>query len=247
LGLVQVAMGSLAIATLPVYLLTFDWMASLMAAFATTPQGYVMFSVSRYVICLAVMLPATFCAGMTLPPITRLPVGANVGERAIGQVYGVNTLGSIGGAGVAGLVLMPLLGLKWLLVAGASVDIALGLALLASDWRRATSDERSRWRPVLSLAGGLAAAVIVRSLRAKLDHTVLTSGVYRYGSVAAPGTREVLFYKDGRTATVSVRRIPGTHGLTLATNGKPDASLGPEWLNTNVEPQPGAFTHDAPT
>jgi predicted membrane-bound spermidine synthase len=247
LGLVQLAMGSLAIATLPVYLLTFHWMASFMAAFAKTSQGYTMFSVSRYVICLAVMLPATFCAGMTLPLITRILVGASVGERAIGQVYGVNTLGSIVGAGFASLVLMPLLGLKWLLVAGASVDIALGAALLASDWRRATAHERSRWMPMLSLAGGLAAAVVVLSLRAKLDHTVLTSGVYRYGSVQAPGTREVLFYKDGRTATVSVRRIPDTHGLTLATNGKPDASLGPEWLNAKVEPQQGAFTHDAPT
>jgi hypothetical protein len=184
---------------------------------------------------------------MTLPLITRVLVGAGVGERAIGQVYGVNTFGSIVGAGLAGLVLMPLLGLKWLLVAGASVDLALGVALLASEWRRATAADRSRWMPKLSLAGGLAAAIIVVSLRAKLDHTVLTSGVYRYGSVQAPGTREVLFYKDGRTATVSVRRIPDTRGLTLATNGKPDASLGPEWLNANVEPKPGAFTHDAPT
>ena len=247
LGIVQVAMGTLAIATLPVYLLTFDWMVSFMAAFAKTSQGYAMFSVSRYVICLAVMLPATFCAGMTLPLITRLLIGASVGERAIGQVYGVNTLGSIVGAGVAGLVLMPLLGLKWLLVAGASVDIALGVALLAGDAGWATADRRSRWTPKLLLAGGLAAAVIIGSLRAQLDHTVLTSGVFRYGTVQAPGTREVLFYKDGRTATVSVRRIPDTHGLTLATNGKPDASLGPEWLNAKVEPKPGAFTHDAPT
>src|SRR6476659_11383901 len=44
LGLVQLAMGSLAIATLPIYLLTFDWMVSLLAAFAQTPQGYTMFS-----------------------------------------------------------------------------------------------------------------------------------------------------------------------------------------------------------
>jgi spermidine synthase len=247
LGGVQVAMGTLAIATLPVYLMTFDWMVSFMAAFAKTTQGYAMFSVSRYVICLAVMLPATFCAGMTLPLITRLLVGASVGERAIGQVYGVNTLGSIVGAGIAGLVLMPLLGLKWLLVAGASVDIGLGVLLLIGDGRRAVGDGRSPWTPRLLLAGGLAAAVILASLRAQLDHTVLTSGVFRYGSVQAPGSREVLFYKDGRTATVSVRRIPDTHGLTLATNGKPDASLGPEWLNAKAEPTPGAFTHDAPT
>jgi len=247
LGLVQLAMGSLAIATLPIYLLTFDWMVSLLAAFAKTPQGYTMFSLSRYVICLAVMLPATFCAGMTLPLITRLLVGSGVGERAIGQVYGVNTFGSIVGAALAGLVLMPLLGLKGLLVAGASIDIALGVALVALEWRRATPEERLRWRPSLSLAGGLAAVVILVSSRAQLDHTVLTSGVYRYGSVQAPGTRKVLFYKDGRTATVSVRRIPNSNGLTLATNGKPDASMGPEWFDAKVEPKPGAFTHDAPT
>ena len=56
--------------------------------------------------------------------------------RAIGQVYGVNTFGSIVGAALAGLVLMPLLGLKWLLIVGASVDLALGVALLAADGRR---------------------------------------------------------------------------------------------------------------
>jgi spermidine synthase len=142
---------------------------------------------------------------------------------------------------------MPLLGLKWLLVAGASVDIALGVVLLAGERQRAAGEGQSRWSPKLMLGAGLAAAVIIASLRAQLDHTVLTSGVFRYGTVQAPGTREVLFYKDGRTATVSVRRIPDTHGLTLATNGKPDASLGPEWLNAKAEPKPGAFTHDAPT
>ena len=68
-------MGSLAIATLPVYMSSFDWMVDFMAAFAKTPQGYTLFSISRYAICLAVMLPATFCAGMTLPLITRVLVG----------------------------------------------------------------------------------------------------------------------------------------------------------------------------
>src|SRR5438046_10348111 len=109
-------------------------MAYLMAAFAKSSPGYALFSIARYGLCLAVMLPATFCAGMTLPLITRLLVGAGVGERAIGQVYGVNTFGSIVGAGLAGLVLMPLLGLKWLLVAGASGDLALGAVRLATEW-----------------------------------------------------------------------------------------------------------------
>ena len=247
LGMVQLAMGSLAIATLPVYLHSFYWMVDLIAAFAKTPQGYTFFSIARYALCLSVMLPATFCAGMTLPLITRLLVGVGVGERAIGQVYGVNTFGSIVGAGLAGLVLMPLLGLKWLLVAGASIDLALGVVLLATEWRGMMRTARATWMPRIALAGAAALALVAIAVRADFDPTMLTSGVYRYGGVQAPHSRTILFYKDGRTATVSVRRIPETGGYTLGTNGKPDGSLGPEWLDTTRTYPIGPFTHDAPT
>ena len=54
-----------------------------------------------------VMIPATFCAGITLPLITRTLVLGGLGERAIGTVYAVNTLGSIIGVSIAALVLMP--------------------------------------------------------------------------------------------------------------------------------------------
>ena len=247
LGVVQLAMGSLAIATLPVYLASFHWMVDILAAFAKTPEGYAAFTAARYALCLAVMLPATFCAGMTLPIITRVLVGAGVGERAIGQVYGVNTFGSIVGAALAGLVLMPLLGLKWLLIAGASVDLALGVALLAADGRRLFALDGARRWPRMVLASVVAVLIVATAIRTDFDHTVLTSGVYRYATVQAPGSRKVLFYKDGRTATVSVRRLPETGSLTLATNGKPDASLGPEWLTPSLPGQLGPFTYDAPT
>ena len=48
------------------------------------------------------MLPATFCAGMTLPLITRTLIRVGRGERAIGRVYAWNTLGSIVGVVLAG-------------------------------------------------------------------------------------------------------------------------------------------------
>ena len=50
LALVQLAMGSLAIATLPVYLASFGWMSSFISAFARTSEGYLAFSVGRYAI-----------------------------------------------------------------------------------------------------------------------------------------------------------------------------------------------------
>jgi hypothetical protein len=252
LGIVQLAMGSLAIATLPLYVASFDWMASLMAAFAKSDEGYLAFSVARYGLCLVIMLPATFCAGMTLPIITRVLLGSGIGERSVGQVYGINTLGSIVGAATAGLVLLPIVGLKWLLVVGAALDLALGGVLL---WRDAhtrahvgiAQPSRRVWRTASAgLVLAVAAALVVAAVR--LDPALLTSGVFRSGTVFRTAKDPVLYYRDGRTATVSVRRIEATQGLSLATNGKADASLGPEWLRPNFPsdvPQP--FTHDAST
>ena len=242
LGVVQIAMGTFAVATLPLYVESFTWMADFMAAFTRAPAGYRAFSMSRYVICLVVMLPATFFAGMTLPLITRLLLRGGLGERAIGMVYAVNTFGSIVGVALAALVLLPLLGLKWLLIAGAAIDVALGLTLILWDARQGRRWPKARrWAPAIIGVGLL----FVVGARADFDRGVLTSGVFRYGSVRAPRVADMVFYADGRTATVSVRRISAGGGLSLATNGKPDASLGPEWFR--APRSRGFFTHDAST
>ena len=88
-------MGSLAIATLPLYLASFDWMVSLMAAFTRTPQGlhavhdWAIRAVLRPSCC-----PATFCAGHDAAAHhARARRRRRWRARAIGQVYGVNTLG----------------------------------------------------------------------------------------------------------------------------------------------------------
>jgi predicted membrane-bound spermidine synthase len=242
LARVQLAMGALAVATLPVYARSFEWMAAFMSAFTREPAGYLGFSAARYVICLAVMLPATICAGMTLPLITSFLMRGVDGERALGRVYGVNTLGSIIGVALAALVLLPLLGLKWMIVAGAAIDVALGVWVLAVERRGARDPYRiRRWIPA-------AAAILVIALvgvSTRFDRAVLTSGVFRYGAVRRAEAPDVVFFADGRTATVSVRHTVAGNGLSLATNGKPDASLGPEWFAPAATPAP--FTFDAST
>src|SRR3712207_7065711 len=45
------------------------------------------------------------------------------------------------------------------------------------------------------------------------------------------------YYKDGRTATVSVRQAKGDDLISLSTNGKSDASVDSSWLKP---PAPGA-------
>jgi len=233
LGMMQWIMGVLAVATLPLYVASFDWIASVLHTVQQNDSGYRAFSVARYLIALVIMLPATFCAGTTLPLITRVLMRDGSGERAIGVVYAVNTLGSIAGVIVAGLVLMPLLGLKKLLVMGAVVDTGLGVWLIALA-RRRRPERTSRFAGSSLLAPVIATAVLmlVIAAGARFDLARLTSGVYRHGVVATARDYTFPYYRDGRTATVSVRR--GADGfITLATNGKPDASMEHDWLDTS--------------
>ncbi|MBA3891376.1 MAG: fused MFS/spermidine synthase, partial [Gemmatimonadaceae bacterium] len=189
LGVVQVAMGALAVATLPVYMWTFGWTSGLMDAVGSTEGGYRLFSIARYLLCVLVMFPATICAGMTLPLITRTLYVTGAGERAIGRVYSINTLGSIIGVGLAGLLLMPLLGVKWLLVTGALLDVAIGVALLVWVWERAPFVNPEWARGALVATGGFLFAVITMT---PLDPTILSSGVFRRGRLPEAGSQRML-------------------------------------------------------
>jgi predicted membrane-bound spermidine synthase len=227
LGIVQLAMGLTAMATLALYGASFYWMADLIRTFARTDGGYAGFNLARYGICLAIMFPASFCAGMTLPLITRTLLVGGAGERAIGAVYGINTLGSIVGVAIAGLILMPWIGLKGLIVGGATLDLALGAAILFVD------AGRSRFARRLAYAAGAVTlvAAIAGTASRNFDERLLTSGVYRAGLIDEPERVNSIFYADGRTATVGVSRTTDTGILTISTNGKPDASLAAYWFD----------------
>jgi predicted membrane-bound spermidine synthase len=224
LGIIQFVMGCAALATLPLYHDAFGWMVSLMRAFAETETGYAGFSLGRYAISLAIMLPSTFCAGATLPLITRVLLTHRNGEAAIGRVYGVNTIGSIAGVILAGLVLLPLIGLKATLITGAALDIALGVMVLAFAAERTT-----RHLAVAAVAVGVT-VVTATALGPGLDRVLVTSSVFRTGLLPGRDAVEPLFHADGRTATISVYRNLATEGIVISSNGKPDASLPEAWL-----------------
>ncbi len=225
LGWVQVAMGLLALATLPVYDRTFELMEYFMKGLARTDAGYLFFNLAGQGVSALVMLPATFCAGMTLPLITGALLRAGSGERAIGLVYAANTAGAIGGVLLAVHLGLPLLGLKGTLVLGAFIDAALGLALLyrfaPQAWPFAVS----------ATACVLAFAPVV--LLFELDANKMTAGVFRHGDLSSSQDAEVLFKKDGKTATVHLVRY--TDATSIRTNGKSDGSI-----NLNPEGAPGS-------
>jgi spermidine synthase len=225
LAVIQLVMGALAIASLPLYLESFTWSAALLQGVERSGPGYVLYNVVRYAMCLAIRLPATFCAGMTLPLMTRMLMGG-AGERAIGAIYGANTLGSIVGAAATGLVLLPAFGLKGTLLGGGLLDVALGLLMLAALARAGLPVRR------LALIGGGSVAVLAILVigLVHFDQGLLSGGVFRTGRILDPNQREMLFHADGRTATVHATRVRANGIRILATNGKPDGSLSPTWF-----------------
>ena len=224
---VQIVMGTLALLTVPIYLESFRWMAALLSGVSRTESGYVIFVVLRYLVCLAVMLPATFCAGMTLPLMTKRLMTAGAGEQAIGAIYAANTIGSILGAALAGLVLLPAVGLKGTLMIGGLVDIGLGLIAIRALHPAAIRASR----PALIALGTAAVAALIVAMVTRWDQRLFASGVFRTGEITSLDERDILFHADGRTATVHAARVKAGGYVTLSTNGKPDGSLSPAWFD----------------
>ncbi|HTG96050.1 MAG TPA: hypothetical protein VL982_01250, partial [Burkholderiales bacterium] len=214
LAWVQVVMGLAAAATLPVYDSTFGLMEALLKGLARSDAGYLLFNLSGAGIAALVMLPATFCAGMTLPLISGALLRRGAGEQAIGQVYAANTLGAIAGVLVAVHIGLPVLGLKGTLLTGALVDVALGLALFAF----------LEMKTILAWATGLSAAAIAAlAFGVQLDAHKMTAGVFRHGDIGSSRDATILFNKDGKTATVHLVKYP--EAVSLRTNGKSDGSI----------------------
>jgi predicted membrane-bound spermidine synthase len=214
---VQVVMGVLAMISILAYGLTFDMMGGAIHALAPTDSGYALFNLFSHGLCLLVMLPTTVCAGMTLPLITAYLFTRGVGEASIGRVYAANTVGAIAGIILAMQLLMPWLGVRNLVIVGGTLDIALGIGLLLCD-RPAIRRATVQW---VTAAAVIFIATAVAFF--DLDPRRLASGVYRRGLATLGEDSEVLFHRDGRTATIDRVRLGDR--IFLATNGKPDAAL----------------------
>ena len=217
LGMVQVVMGLLAIATLPLYGTMFEVMTWIMKGVARTETGYVLYHLSSHAIALAIMFPATFCAGMTLPLITYALLRRGYGEKSIGAVYAANTLGAILGVFAAAHLGLPLLGLKNLIAAGASIDAVLGVYLL---WRAT----RAQGYRIPALAGSVVALALVLAFGVvQFDVHRMVSGVFRHGAIYTAADIKTLFYRDGKTATVSL--VEFQEGTSIRTNAKSDGAI----------------------
>ena len=243
LGYIQLVMAFAALATVPLYRVSFDIIAQVVTHAPKTDGGYALFNLARFGIAALIMFPAAFCAGMTLPLVTRILFAAErQGERAIGLVYSTNTVGAIIGLGFAVHVGLPELGLRFLVASGAAIDALLGVALLLVFGGR-----RKIWQSVVALA---ACAIGTGAVARTFDPQRLSSGVFRTGQATTQGN--VVAIADGKTATITIEKS-GDY-VTIKTNGKTDAaanilslaSYTSDQLTTTLIGAIPLLLHDAP-
>jgi len=92
--------------------------------------SFAVLSVFRFVLAGGLLVVPTFMMGATFPVLADYLAGRR--ERAVAPqwLYAVNLAGAVLGTGVAGFVLMPTLGVWRTIIAGAMVNIGVGLAVL---------------------------------------------------------------------------------------------------------------------
>jgi spermidine synthase len=178
----------------------------------------------------AVLLPSTLLIGATFPcAVGAMGGGPTLAGRRIGQLYAGSTLGAIGGTMLAGFVLVPTVGMHSTITIGAASNFLLGAALLA----RSSLPAARRWR--VAVGSGLAGLAIL--FLPIWDLAAMSSGPAVYAkryleARGAPPAREILFYRDGPSATVAVERAAGF--ASLLVNGKADASTAPTDMTTQL-------------
>jgi spermidine synthase len=180
----------------------------------------------------ALLIGATFPCAMAVCASTAARAGADTG-----RLYAINTLGAIGGAVLTGFLLIPAIGVYASIAAGIATNLVLGAVLFAAPFRAVPG-----WRWGAFGAGLVAAASVILFLP-RWNPEVMSSGAAIYAMEYMPDSkggmtaawlvrREVVFYRDGASATVAVTRS-GDH-LSLRVNGKVDASSDPADMPTQL-------------
>jgi spermidine synthase len=213
--------------------------------------------------CIGVLiLIPSFLMGATMP--LTMQIAARFSDspgRTVGTIYAVNTLGAILGSFLGGLLLLPLLQLQTTLNLMALLYAVPGVVLF---WNSPSRREKKS-AGMVAVTG--AALLLIVLLAARWDPRIMSSGMYlaRQKSITEEArrfqlsgvlakfraNREILYYREGASATVAVTRLGGQTGqsgqpgqdggaenpdaiISLSVGGKPDASTGTD-MSTQVE------------
>src|SRR5579883_594247 len=215
--------------SMPFYAAVPYWFVKGASLLSRQAASYPIYEMLQALICFGVMfLPAT-CLGLTLPLVSRIATIelAHTG-RAVGRVFAVNTLGTVFGAIVTGLWLMPWLGLPRTFAVGILINSSVGLAIL---FRNRVAARRWIAVPIV----GLCFIWLIGVAFNEEWEGTLSLGLWRTPQAPAnfkafreeARDRKIVYHRDGAGSTVAVtsERIGSSKEiLRLKVNGKTDTA-----------------------
>jgi spermidine synthase len=228
-GLLQICIALSALATIPLFERLPFLFLRLRHGFGDSFEHFLSIQV---ILSALVMIVPTLLLGTTFPVVARIYTQSlyRIGS-SVGIAYASNTVGAILGAFLGGFVLIPALGVQNSIGLAVTISAAAGVVLVVLDSRV------RRGRRLIT--AGLLFAVAVATVFSfhAWDKRIMTSGVtiysHNYSSLPTDGLRrewmerdDLLYYREGLTATISIHRSAGSAYIYEKTNGKVDASFG---------------------
>ena len=194
---------------------------------------YPLFLAIQFLFGFTLMIVPTIFLGMSLPIATRIASYAiDALGKSVGNIFAVNTLGTVIGSLLAGLVLIPLIGVKH------TIEVGIGCNLAAAIFLIVFTPAFSRRQITIVLPVVFLAITLYAVFVPNWSRGAMLSGVFRnintnteppasYSVFARQSALiRVRYYKEGTMATVGVVEGITSDGpqRVLIVNGKPDAS-----------------------
>jgi spermidine synthase len=190
------------------------------------------------------LAPMTIAFGVAFPFAVALATRQDESVCTdLGVIYAVNTAGAIAGALLSGFALISWFGLHGT-IRLVTILSAAG-ALLVLWFGRASGHARTLG--VAVALGALALGIWLPDW----DRLLLSSGAYKYAAAlrgpdlpTALKAGRLLYYREGPSGTVAVRRLTGS--TSLAIDGKVDASNSGDMLTQRLLAHVPLLLHESP-
>ncbi len=213
-GVVQLGIGLFALILMPAFEELYGVSRALQSTFGSS-RFWTFFS------CFLVMCLPTFLMGASFPIVTKIYTGsARQLGKSIGNVYAINTVGSILGAFCAGFILIPILGIRPSIVLTVALNSVIGCLLV---WRGSGQTETGRQ---LLQGVSIAMPVLNAGLAVILLLTVnqplfLKSAIFK---TQRPGDTLVDYNEEVDATVTTLKDDEGVYRLYVDTNQAADAS-----------------------
>lgn len=232
LAVCQLGAGLSMAVTLPLYGMIpyFFWQVGHLLS--RTSDAYPLYLGSQFLFSFLIMFIPTIFLGMTLPVASRIAVRSMaVLGRSVGNVFSINTLGTVLGSITAGLILIPTIGVRHAMEMAMVLNVLLAVGVIVVE------SGMLRRRLMLLLPSSILVAGYF-FFSTDWNRSVMLSGTFRNiaRNTEPPSSyREfkqrnddvkVLYYKEGTSMTIGVvegQSVLGNQKI-LMVNGKADAS-----------------------